>query len=136
MRGSRVIDKWSRRTRRTWMRHTYSGTGQLVLLWLVRTAVTATALWLWWVGRATPGEITYVLTTYFVVHGYLRDIGQHVHQLQRAVNEMEELVHLFDEPFGVADAAGARALRISAGEVRFDHVRSGTPGRARRCIAT
>ncbi|MEJ0036106.1 MAG: ABC transporter ATP-binding protein [Gammaproteobacteria bacterium] len=117
-----VIDKWGRRTRRTWMRHTWSGTVQYVLLWLVRTAVTATSLWLWWRGRATPGEITYVLTTYFVVHGYLRDIGQHVHQLQRAVNEMEELVNLFDEPLGVADAPDARTLRIRAGEVRFEHV--------------
>lgn len=117
-----VVDKWSRRTARTWMRHTWSGTGQLVLLWTVRTAVTATALWLWWEGRATPGEITYVLTTYFVVHGYLRDIGQHVHHLQRAVNEMEELVRLYDQPFGVADSPDANALRIHAGEIRFEHV--------------
>lgn len=119
---SRVIDKWSRRTQRTWMRHTYSGTAQLTLLWTVRTTVTATAVWLWSVGRATPGEITYVLTSYFVVHGYLRDIGQHVHHLQRAVNEMEEMVRLFDEPFGVPDVVGAKPLKIAAGEVRFDHV--------------
>ena len=118
----RVVDKWSRRTRRTWMRHTYSGTGQLTLLWLVRSAVTATALWLWWHGRATPGEITYVLTTYFVVHGYLRDIGQHINHLQRAVNEMEEMVELHSQPMGVADAPDARPLLIDAGEVRFDHV--------------
>lgn len=119
---TRVVDKWSRRTQRTWMRHTWSGTGQLALLWFVRSAVTATALWLWWQGRATPGEITYVLTTYFVVHGYLRDIGQHVHHLQRAVNEMEEMVQMYDEPLGIADAADAQPLRIDAGEVRFDHV--------------
>ena len=118
----RVVDKWSRRTNRTWMRHTWSGTGQLALLWVVRTAVTGTALWLWWQGRATPGEITYVLTTYFVVHGYLREIGQHVHHLQRAVNEMEEMVQLHAEPMGVADSPGARPLVINAGEVRFDHV--------------
>jgi ATP-binding cassette subfamily B protein len=118
----RVVDKWSSRTRRTWMRHTYSGTGQLTLLWAVRTVVTATAIWLWWHGRATPGEITYVLTSYFVVHGYLRDIGQHVHHLQRAVNEMEEMVRLYDEPLGVPDAPTAAPLRIIAGEVRFDHV--------------
>lgn len=117
-----VMDKWSRRTYRTWMRHTVSGTGQLALLWVVRSAVTATALWLWWKGQATPGEITYVLTTYFVVHGYLRDIGQHVHHLQRAVNEMEEMVRLYDESLGVADAPDARALRIVSGEVRFEHV--------------
>ncbi|WP_116809374.1 ABC transporter ATP-binding protein [Steroidobacter cummioxidans] len=119
---SRVVNKWSRRTHRTWMLHTWSGSGQLALLWFVRSAVTGTALWLWWQGRATPGEITYVLTTYFVVHGYLRDIGQHVHHLQRSVNEMEEMVQLHAEPMGVADSPGARPLRIDAGEVRFDHV--------------
>jgi ATP-binding cassette subfamily B protein len=118
----RVVDKWSRRTYRTWMRHTYSGSGQLALLWFVRSAVTGTALWLWWHGRATPGEITYVLTTYFVVHGYLRDIGQHIHHLQRSVNEMEEMVQMYNEPLGVADSPEARPLRIDAGEVRFDHV--------------
>ena len=67
-----MLDKWARRTHRTWMRHTWSGSGQLLLLWFVRSAVTATALWLWWQGRASAGEITYVLTAYFVVHGYLR----------------------------------------------------------------
>jgi ATP-binding cassette subfamily B protein len=117
-----VINKWSGRTRRTWMRHTWSGTAQYLVLWIVRTAVTARCLWFGWTGRPTPGEITYVLTTYFVVQGYLRDIGQHVHQLQRAVNEMEELVDLFDLPAGVADVADARSLHIRAGEVRFEHV--------------
>jgi len=125
---ARVMAKWSRRTQRTWMRHTWSGTSQILLLWVVRTVVTATGLWLWWQGRATPGEITYVLTTYFVVHGYLRDIGQHVHHLQRGVNEMEELVRLFDEPFGVADAPDAKPLRIHTGEVRFEQVTFQYPG--------
>jgi ATP-binding cassette subfamily B protein len=96
---ARVVDKWSQRTWRTWMRHTWSGSSQLAVLWAVRTAVTATAVWLWWDGRATPGDVTYVLTSYFVVHGYLRD-----------------------QPYGVADARGATALQVTAGEVRFDHV--------------
>jgi ATP-binding cassette, subfamily B, bacterial len=119
---ARIVDKWACRTRRTWIRHTWSGSGQLALLWTVRTAVTATALWLWWKGRATPGEITFVLTTYFVVQGYLRDIGPYFQHLQRAVNEMEEMVHLYDEPLGVMDAPGAKPLRVQAGEVRFEHV--------------
>jgi ATP-binding cassette subfamily B protein len=121
-RMGRVVEKWSRRTRRTWKRHVWNSTGQLALLWIVRTIVTGTALWLWWKGRATPGEITYVLTTYFVVHGYLRDIGQHIHQLQRAVNEMEEMVQLHSQSYGVADAVDAGHLHITSGEVRFEHV--------------
>ncbi len=117
-----LISRWRARTWRTWMLHTWSGTVQLALLWVVRTAVTGTALWLWWEGRATPGDVTYVLATYFVVHGYLRDIGQHVHHLQRSVNEMEEMVRLYEAPSGVADIEDAPPLVIGAGEVRFEHV--------------
>jgi ATP-binding cassette subfamily B protein len=104
------------------MLFTYTGTGQLTLLWVVRSAVTGTALWLWWQGRATPGDVAYVLTTYLVVHGYLREIGQYVHQLQRAVNEMEELVEIHDQPLGIEDRADARPIDIEEGAIRFEHV--------------
>jgi len=117
-----TIAKWRRRTWRTWMLHTWSGTGQLAVLWLVRTAVTGTALWLWWRGNASAGDVAYVLTAYLVVHGYLRDIGQHVHHLQRAVNEMEELVRLHEEPLGVEDRPDAQPIRIEAGKVSFETV--------------
>ncbi|AWK89863.1 ABC transporter ATP-binding protein [Azospirillum thermophilum] len=118
----RVVAKWRRRTRRTWTRHTRNATLQLALLLVIRSSVVATALWLWWRGHATPGDVTYVLTTYFVVHGYLRDIGMHINHLQRSVNEMEELVAMHAEPLGVEDRPGARPIRVAAGELRFDHV--------------
>jgi ATP-binding cassette subfamily B protein len=117
-----VLVKWARRTRRTWRRFTWSGTGQMALLWIIRAAVTGTALWLWTKGQASTGDVVYVLTAYLVLHGYLRDIGHHVHQLQRAVNEMEELALLHEEPFGVADRPDARPIRIEAGTIRFEGV--------------
>ncbi|KQO90043.1 multidrug ABC transporter ATP-binding protein [Methylobacterium sp. Leaf90] len=120
---ARVLSKWRRRTRRTWMIVTWSGTLQLGLLLAFRSAIVATALWLWWQGQASPGEVAYVLTTYFVVHGYLRDIGGHINHLQRSVNEMEELVALEAEPVGVADRPGAVPLTVSGGAIRFDAVR-------------
>ncbi|MEH3119690.1 MAG: ABC transporter ATP-binding protein [Methylorubrum populi] len=120
---ARVLSKWRRRTRRTWMIVTWSGTAQLGLLLAFRTAIVATALWLWWQGRASPGEVAYVLTTYFVVHGYLRDIGGHINHLQRSVNEMEELVALEAEPVGVADRPGAVPLAVGGGAIGFEAVR-------------
>lgn len=117
-----VLAKWGLRTRRTWRRFTWSGTGQMALLWTIRAAVTGTALRLWMQGQASAGDVVYVLTAYLVLHGYLRDIGHHVHQLQRAVNEMEELALLNEEPFGVADREDAKPIRIDAGEIRFEGV--------------
>jgi ATP-binding cassette, subfamily B, bacterial len=118
----RVLDKWRRRTYRHWTNGTRSGTTQMLVLLGLRGSVTSYALWLWWQGRATPGGVTFVLTSYFIVHGYLRDVGQHVANLQRSVNEMEDLVEMHVLPLGVADRPDAEPIRIGRGEVVFDHV--------------
>ncbi len=119
---ARTVAKWHRRTRRTWMAFTWAGSGQLALLWLIRIVATGAALWLWSRGQASAGDMAYVVTSYLVLNGYLRDIGQYVHQLQRSVNEMEELVALHEEPLGVADRADARPIVIEAGAIRFGDV--------------
>ncbi|WP_112663759.1 ABC transporter ATP-binding protein [Microvirga flavescens] len=118
-----VLTRWRRRTRRLWRRGTQNGTLQIVALVLIRAAIVGTALWLWWHGRATPGDLTYVLTTYFVIHGYLRDVGMHINNMRRSVNDMEELVAMNREPVDVADRHDAQPIRIGEGEIRFERVR-------------
>jgi ATP-binding cassette subfamily B protein len=104
------------------MRGTNSGSSQAASLLLLRTAVVGLVLFLWWHGRASPGDVTWVLTTYFVVHGYLRDIGQHIAVLQRSINDMHEMVLMHAEPPGVADAPHASPIRIERGAIAFDRV--------------
>jgi ATP-binding cassette, subfamily B, bacterial len=122
LRLARVLDKWNHRTARTWIYATRSGNMQSMMLLALRTLITAYAVFLWWRGNATPGDVTFVLTSYFIVHGYLRDIGQHVRNLQRSVNEMEEMVQFQSQPLGVADRPGARPICIDEGEIVFDRV--------------
>jgi ATP-binding cassette subfamily B protein len=119
---AKVLDKWNNRTSRTWVRATRNGSAQMLLLQGLRTLVLAYAVWLWWQGRATAGDMTFVLTSYFIVHGYLRDIGQHVRNLQRSANEMEEMVEFHSQPLGVADRANARPIRVKQGEIVYDRV--------------
>jgi ATP-binding cassette subfamily B protein len=66
--------------------------------------------------------VTYVLTSYFVIHGYLRDVGMHVNNLQRSVNDMEELVAIHDEDIGIADAPDAMPIKVGGGQIVFDDV--------------
>ncbi len=118
----RVIGKWRTRVRRTWMRFTNTSSIQLAVLLCMRASIIGGALWLWLGGRASPGDVTYVLTSYFVIHGYLRDVGMHVNNLQRSVNDMEELVAIHDEDIGIADAADAMPIKVKGGEIVFDNV--------------
>src|SRR5215472_12521112 len=117
-----VIGRWRRRVKRTWVRYNYTSTAQLMVLLCLRASVIGGSLLLWMTGRASPGDVTYVLTSYYIIHAYLRDVGMHINNLQRSVNDMEELVAIHDEPFGIADAADARPIDIRSGRIVFDNV--------------
>jgi ATP-binding cassette subfamily B protein len=115
----RVISRWRSRVNRTWLRYNYTNAAQLVVLLCLRGSVIGGSLLLWLAGRASPGDVTYVLTSYYIIHAYLRDVGMHVNNLQRSVNDMEELVAIHDEPIGIADAADAKPIDIAGGRIVF-----------------
>ncbi len=119
---ARVLDKWNHRTWRTWTRATRNSSLQTLLLQGLRTLVLLYAVWLWWRGAATAGDITFVLTSYFLIHGYLREVGQHVRNLQRSANEMEEMVRFHSQPLGVSDRPDARPIQIREGRILYDRV--------------
>jgi ATP-binding cassette subfamily B protein len=119
---ARVIGRWRVRANRTWQRYNLTFIAQLAVLLCIRASVIGGSLLLWIAGRASPGDITYVLTSYYIMHGYLRDLGMHLNNLQRSVNDMEELVAIHDEALGIADAPAAQPIRIGRGQIVFDRV--------------
>src|SRR4051812_20999981 len=119
---ARVIGRWRRRVRRTWMRYNLTALAQLSVLLCLRAAVIGGALLLWLAGRASPGDVTYVLTSYYIIHAYLRDLGFHLNNLQRSVNDMEELVAIHDVAIGIADARDAVPIDIQGGRIVFEDV--------------
>ncbi len=119
---SHVVGKWRSRTARTWNRGTLNGGIQGMTLIILRTAIVGLAILFWQQGIAAAGDIALVLTSFFVLQGYLRDIGQHVRNLQRAVNDMEELVDVHLAPIGIEDKPDAKDVLIEQGHIAFDHV--------------
>ncbi|EEY03797.1 ABC transporter ATP-binding protein [Brucella neotomae] len=117
-----VVNKWRSRTRRTWLIGTLNGFIQGTNLLVMRGVIIAFALYLWTRGQAMAGDITFVLTAFFMLQGYLRDVGMHIRNLQRSVNDMEELVDIEAQSYGIADKPGAPAIRIGNGEITFNHV--------------
>jgi ATP-binding cassette subfamily B protein len=117
-----VVGRWQTRVRRTWLRYNYTNMAQLAVLLCFRTSVIGGAILLWIAGRASPGDVTYVLTSYYIIHAYLRDVGMHINNLQRSVNDMEELVAIHGEPLGIVDASDARPIDIEGGRIVFDDV--------------
>jgi ATP-binding cassette subfamily B protein len=118
----KTVAKWRGRTRRTWVRGTLSGTLQGATLVLLRAAILGVGLLLWRNGVAKAGDIAFVLTSFFVLQGYLRDVSLHIRNLQRSVNDMEELVELHRQPLGVEDRPNAKPVEINEGRIAFERV--------------
>ena len=117
-----VLGKWDIRTRRTWTRGNLSGAIQGFMMVAMQAGILGTGLFMWQRGVATPGDITFVLAMFFVLQGNLREVGMHIRNLQRAVNDMEELVALDRMPLGIDDKAGARPIAIGDGRIAFEKV--------------
>ena len=117
-----IFGKWTKRTRRVWNRGTLNGTIQASVLLLFRAAIIGTAILLWQQGVAAAGDIAFVVASFFVLQGYLRDIGQHFRNLQRSINDMEELVDFHAQELGVADRPDAEPIRIEKGRIAFSNV--------------
>src|SRR5260370_37866944 len=63
-----VIGRWRTRARRTWLRYNYTSTAQLVVLLCFRTSVIGGAILLMIAGLANPGDVTCVLTSYYILY--------------------------------------------------------------------
>ncbi|MEK1891450.1 MAG: ABC transporter ATP-binding protein [Phyllobacterium sp.] len=118
----KVLDKWKDRTARTWIRGTWNGTAQGTMLLFLRAAVIGFALLLWANGNASAGDITFVLTSFFILQGYLREVGMHIRNLQRSINDMEELVDIQSQRLGIEDRPGAKPISITDGRIEFHNV--------------
>lgn len=117
-----VINRWQARVSRTWLRGNASGLLQYSMILCLRGSVIGGAILLWIAGRASPGDVTYVLTSYYVIHAYLREVGMHINNLQRSVNDMVELVTISGEPIDIIDSPGAKPIDIRGGRITFEDV--------------
>lgn len=126
---SELAGDWKSTLRVTWTRHLVAGITQNVLSVSLQAGILLLGVWLWSVGRATPGDVAYVLTTFTVIQGYLRETANHLRNLQRAVNDLEDVSRFSTQPLGVDDHPGARILKAERGGIVFDRVTFRYPGK-------
>lgn len=117
-----IADTWRRRSLLSWNRSVDTGLIQSTILWLLQGALLGCGVWLWFNGRASAGDMAYLVATQFMINGYLRDVGQHVRNLQKSVNEMEDVVAFRATQSQVRDHPAATNLKVPRGGIEFDNV--------------
>ena len=98
---------------------------QSILLTVMMGIIVGYAVWLWSVGRATPGDVTFAMSSCFILNSYIRDIGSKIRTLQRSINDMEDIVRFDRMALDIIDRKGAAKLSAPDGHVAFDRVTFG-----------
>ncbi|MBL8547066.1 MAG: ABC transporter ATP-binding protein [Hyphomonadaceae bacterium] len=120
-----VVQSWTKEANTTWGRFTNAWVVQNILLWVLQAGLLGLVLLEWSRGRASAGDAVFAITSFLLVSGYLRMLGENVQNLQKGIADLEDVVAYALEIPGVADAADAAVFAPGAGRIVFDDVSFG-----------
>jgi len=121
-----TVRYWRNKSLHAWQTGVGADAVRSAMRLFMTASMVATTIVLWSTGKATPGDIVLVITTFFIIGGYLRDIGMHISHLQRSVSDMEDIIEFWLREDDVVDAKGATSLSVTRGHradlISFDRV--------------
>ncbi len=71
----------------------------------------------WLQGKASSGDVAFVITTFMIMSGYLRNMGDNIRMLQRGLADVEDVARYARMTPDVRDAPDAAPFLPGVGEV-------------------
>lgn len=122
LRVNKEAKEWHAQLARFWHRSATAGSIQYVMLVGLNAILISIGLGLWFYGHATPGDVTYIITTYAIINTYLRSMENNIRNLQRSINEMEDLAYLMDEKTEKYNTEMFCEKKSQGSSISFDNV--------------
>ncbi len=117
--------RWREQAKRTWLRFANVWLFQQACVFALQAGLTGFLISMWQRGEATPGAVVFAITAFLTMAGYMRRFGDEVQQVQRGLDEMQDLARFEDTLEQVADPRFAPAFKRGPGAVEFDRVTFG-----------
>jgi len=117
-----VTRGWRETTLITWNRYMTVWLFQNLLLTVLQGGLTALAVLEWTEGKANGGAIANVITTFMLMSGYLRNMGDNIRMLQRGLADVEDVARYARQTPDVRDAPAAPDFLPGVGEIVFEDV--------------
>jgi ATP-binding cassette subfamily B protein len=118
----RVTHDWRTATVITWNRYATAWIVQNLVLAVLAAGLTALVLVQWRAGQASSGDVAFVITTFMIMSGYLRNMGDNIRMLQRGLADVEDVARYARMSPDVRDDADAGSFLPQVGEIVFDAV--------------
>ena len=115
-----ITTLWRRLTLTTWTRFINVWLWHNLVLVGLQAGLTGLLLRLWARGEASAGDVAFVITSFMLMSGYLRNIGENIRMMQKGLDDVEDVARYAETQAEVRDAPNAPAFAGELGEIVFD----------------
>lgn len=115
-----VTELWRSKTLVTWTRFIDVWLVHNLMLVVLQAGLTGLLLRLWARGEASAGDVAFAITSFMLMSGYLRNIGENIRMLQKGLDDVEDVARFAGLESQVADAPDATPFAGELGEIVFD----------------
>lgn len=131
-RFSRLAWRWRAETKKTWLRFVNTWLIQMVAIIVLQAGLTGLLVQMWIAGRATPGDVVFAITAFLMMAGYMRRFGEEVQNVQRGLDEIQDMAGYDALDAQIADAPDAPDFVPGDGAIAFDGVGFAYENQAKR----
>ncbi|WP_332772803.1 ABC transporter ATP-binding protein [Phenylobacterium sp.] len=117
-----ITSLWRSLTLTTWTRFINVWLWHNLLLVVLQAGLTGLLLRLWARGEATAGDVAFAITSFMLMSGYLRNIGENIRMMQKGLDDVEDVARYAQTPPQVLDLENAPAFAGELGEIVFDRI--------------
>lgn len=121
-RFSRLAWRWRAEVKKTWLRFVNTWLIQIIAILCLQAGLTGLLIQMWMADRASPGDVVFAITAFMMMAGYMRRFGEEVQNVQRGLDEIQDIAGFDELPVQIADAQNAPDFTPGAGDIVFDAV--------------
>ncbi|AZU02565.1 ABC transporter-like protein [Glycocaulis alkaliphilus] len=115
--------RWRAEVKKTWLRFVNTWLVQIIAVLALQAGLTGLLINLWQRGEASPGAVVFAITAFMLMAGYMRRFGEEVQNVQRGLDEIQDIAAYALQEAGIADVPGAPDFVPGPGAISFDRVR-------------
>jgi len=121
-RFSKLAWRWRAEVKKTWLRFVNTWLIQIIAILCLQAGLTGLLIQMWMADRASPGDVVFAITAFMMMAGYMRRFGEEVQNVQRGLDEIQDIAGFDELPVQIADAENAPDFTPRAGDIVFDAV--------------
>lgn len=114
--------RWRAEVKKTWLRFVNTWLIQIAAILSLQAGLTGLLIHMWSSGRASPGDVVFAITAFLQMAGYMRRFGEEFQNVQRGLDEIQDIALFEEMEVQIEDAPGAPDFVPGAGEIVFDNV--------------